>query len=95
MNEQVFAILEWFTEKGLSQGIVPDNLAVIGDSAGGHIMFGVNILAQKHQPQINITYIVFLNPAVKTDALGALTETKYLYFDNLVLTMPTKRKYMD
>ncbi|KAK9425930.1 putative Alpha/Beta hydrolase protein [Seiridium unicorne] len=66
----VFAVLEWFTEKGLSQRIVPGNLAVIGDSAGGHIMFGVNILAKKHQPRIHITYNVFPNPAVKKDALG-------------------------
>ncbi|KAH9904494.1 Alpha/Beta hydrolase protein [Xylariomycetidae sp. FL2044] len=94
-QEQCYAVLKWLTENCKAMGLQRRNFAIVGDSAGGHVGAGVNILWQDRKQQIPIKYNVFLSPLFETSNDNKDTLSEFLFFDGPVITGQLKRRVID
>ncbi|KAI7897600.1 Alpha/Beta hydrolase protein [Cokeromyces recurvatus] len=76
-NEQSFAALCWLREHGSSININPDQIAVVGDSAGGNMAAVVSMMAKDRGIPNAIKAQILMYPAV--DADFTLYESYKLY----------------
>ncbi|KAI8951095.1 Alpha/Beta hydrolase protein [Xylaria longipes] len=90
-QEQCIDILEWVTKNGKSHDIIPDNFAIVADSAAGVTAFNVNLLAVKKN--LEIPYNIFLNPVASLDYDAQPTLSRFEFWNGPYLTVPGPRKF--
>ncbi|KAK7948533.1 uncharacterized protein PG986_009419 [Apiospora aurea] len=92
-QEQCFKVLEWMVHCGSCHNLVPDKFAVMGDSAGGLLIFNMNIMAQ--QKGLTIPYNVLLGPVASMDYRSQPTPSCYEFWNGPFLTTAGMVRFVD
>ncbi|KAI2615590.1 Alpha/Beta hydrolase protein [Hypoxylon sp. NC1633] len=90
-QEQCFDVLEWFLQNGKNHSVVPDNFAVLADSAAGVTGFNVNLIALKKN--VKIPYNVLLNPVASLDFAGKPPPSRAEFWNGPYLTVSAIRTF--
>ncbi|KAK8038922.1 AB hydrolase superfamily protein [Apiospora rasikravindrae] len=92
-QEQCFKVLEWMVQCGSSHDLIPDKFALVGDSAGGHLIFNINVMAQ--QKGLNIPYNILLCPAASMDYRSQPTPSRYEFWNGPFLTEALMERFVN
>ncbi|KAK8077718.1 hypothetical protein PG996_003888 [Apiospora saccharicola] len=92
-QDQCFEVLEWMAHNGACHNLIPDKFALIGDSAGGLLIFNMNVVAQ--QKGLTVPYNVFISPMATLDYFHKQpTPSGYAFWDGYYLTMAAMRRFV-
>ncbi|KAK7980899.1 AhpC/TSA family protein [Apiospora arundinis] len=93
-QDQCFAVLEWLTKHGACHNLVTDKFAMIGDSAGGILIFDLNVMAQ--QKCMRVPFNIMLSPMGTLDyVVQKPTLSLWEFWNGLFLSAADMRKFAD
>ncbi|KAK8107498.1 lipase 2 [Apiospora kogelbergensis] len=93
-QDQCFAVLEWLTQNGACHNLVTDRFALMGDSAGGILIFNLNVMAQ--QKCLTVPYNIILSPMGTLDyVVRKPTASVWEFWNGPFLTAAAMRKFVD
>lgn len=93
-HDQCYDSLKWLTENGETLGLRGTNFTIVGDSAGGHLAAGVNIMSIERK-DFTVPFNVLISPITSTDTNTPLTQSEKELFGGPFLSVPILRAMAD
>ncbi|KAK8086714.1 hypothetical protein PG994_001688 [Apiospora phragmitis] len=92
-QEQCFEVLEWVIQNGTCHNLVPDKFALMADSAGGLLIFNMNVMAQ--QKGLPVPYNVLLGPVASLYYRRQPPPSRYECWDGPFLKVALMQWFVD